>query len=356
LTAAVVYLGRDTAMGEGRRVDSLLRIFDAAAIPTEAVPLLPQSRATWPDSARQLLSVLRGEAVPETLAWSLAQAKRRLATIDPDIVVFVTARTFHPALLGGRARPVLDFVDRLSVSYADRAGIAPALRLRLAYRALAVSARRFERREPGRARVATIAAGWSDASALGATWVPNVVVAPPAHPPTAPDRDVLFVGTLDFPPNITAIERLARVWPAVLADRPATTLVLAGARPTPAVRRIAGTHRWDVMADFADPTAVFARARVAVAPLQHASGIQNKVLDAAAHGVAQVISAAAAAGLGPDFPAVIAASDAELVLAITELLDDADRRRSLGEQARDHVLAEFAPARWASWARSLERS
>ncbi|NOT29998.1 MAG: glycosyltransferase, partial [Planctomycetes bacterium] len=87
-----------------------------------------------------------------------------------------------------------------------------------------------------------------------------------------------------------------------------------------------------------------ARAALSVAPLRIARGIQNKVLEAMAMGLAVVGTRAATQGVegqhGRDY--VVAESAAEQVEAVCALLRDVERARALGRAARAFVEANYA--------------
>ena len=347
MRVAIAHLGRAAGMGEGRRVWSWTAAAEAAGFDVIPIPLLAAHRARLPDP-RGMAALAARHAVPESLAWDRRGVRRQLEDIDVGAVVCLTARAFRPAMAPAGAAVVLDFVDRLSVSYRDRAVIAASPPLRIGFRLLAAAHRRFE--GAGRtAEVRLAAAGRHDAAVLGAEWFPNLVeVASVARREPGPDgADLLFFGNLAYPPNIAAVRRLATLWPALQERRPGTTVLLAGAQPSAEVRDLAARCGWAVDADFTDLTAVSARARLAVAPLVHTAGIQNKVLEAAAHGMAQVVSTEAAAGLDPAFPVTVAADDVALVDAVTVLLDDPAERRRQGEAGRAHVATAYSPAPWA---------
>jgi glycosyltransferase involved in cell wall biosynthesis len=295
-------------------------------------------------AAASLAAVLRGRAVPETMAWHAGSVRERLLALHCDAIICVSARAYHPALLGSAPAVVLDYVDALSRSYGDRARLAETLRARAAYTALARAHRRFERRSI--AEVRRVAAGHADAERLGAGWVP--IVASTSTPvDAAPDVDVVFVGTLRYPPNVAAIRRLARLWPEVQRRRPGTTAMVAGAAPVAEVVALCSSRGWTLLADFGDASAVYGRARVAVAPLDHTAGIQIKVLDAAVLGVPQVVSPAALEGLAPGFPVCVAATDGEFVAALLALLDDETRRLEVAAAAARHVSGGYTAAVWA---------
>ncbi|MEA2902194.1 MAG: polysaccharide biosynthesis protein PslH [Actinomycetota bacterium] len=347
---AVLSLARRGGMGEAKRVASWVSIFEAAGAEVTTIPLLRDHRARYLSGGA---AVLKGTAVPETLAWSQRSVARELARLEADVVVCVTARAFHPSWADGRRTVVVDFVDRLSVSYRDRAGITGPWSRRLLFHGLAVTSRRFEGRSLGDG-VRTVAAGWDDARHLGAEWVPIVVEPPgPAAGCGAPDCDVLFFGNLAYPPNVAAVERLARLWPAVLARRPGTTARIAGANVTPAVRALAAGHGWDLVSDFPSVSDLCAGARLAVAPLTHTAGIQIKVLEAAALGLAQVVTPAVVRGMQPGFPVTVAATDDELATAIVELLDDPGRRDREGAAARRHMARHYTAEAWSTWPATL---
>jgi glycosyltransferase involved in cell wall biosynthesis len=356
-------------MGERRRVESWVRLFQAAGAEVHRVPLLTGDRRLLPhvqSFAGRALTVAAGGSVPEALAWSRPALCERLRGIDPALVIVVTARAFDPSL-GDRWTTVLDLVDRLSVSYRDRAPYAAGRPQQLGYRGLGWTAARFERRVVGGAAgtIATVAAGWADAEALSVEWVPILVDDHRLTPGGKPGRDepgrdepvdVLFFGTLSYPPNVEAVVRLARVWPAVLAARPGTTALIAGATPTSRVREEARRCGWRLEADFADLAGVARQCGIAVAPLVHASGIQIKVLDAATLGLPQVVTPAALAGLAPGFPALVARDDDDLVTGIVELLNDPERRPQLAAEARAHVEDVYGLERWLPWAERLLRN
>jgi hypothetical protein len=86
-------------------------------------------------------------------------------------------------------------------------------------------------------------------------------------------------------------------------------------------------------------------------PLVHASGIQTKVLEAALHGLPQVVDPVAVAGMRPGFPVFVADGDGELVAETTRLLDDAPALAASSEAARRHMREHYAAAAFEDWAR-----
>jgi glycosyltransferase involved in cell wall biosynthesis len=350
---AVIDLGRKGALGAARRVASWETLWRSIGADVTCIRLVETCRTRRPvefiASVREC--VRRDDIAPESLMWSRRALVRELDGLRPDVVVYTTARSFHPDAVRKDAVTVLDYVDRLSESYRQRAELAGSSWRSSAYNALAARHRQLEaaRHTDG---VVRTAAGALDADILHVDWVPNVVDVP-ACGPTDPDVDLLFVGSLGYRPNVEAIRRLARLWPDILSRRPQTSLLLAGASPTPEVLSLAKAHSWELVADFASLPEIVSRARVSVAPLAHACGIQNKVLETAAFGLPQVIDPSVAAGLGPDFPAVVAPDDESLVASVVRLLDQPGEAARCGQAARRHVAENFSTERWGAWCAKL---
>jgi len=348
----LVHLGRSGGAGTWVRVESLRSIFTGAGAVVEEIRLRVDHKTGLRDLAHVGFSDLaRGRTVPESMAWTPRSVLSRLESLDPAVVICLTSRAFHPILTAGRWRLVIDYIDRLSVSYRDRSLVAAGGPMRLLYRALAVPNRRFET-APVPVGVTTIAAGWRDSQDLHARWVPITVPLPSAVRESA-RHDLLFFGSLSYPPNIEAVVRLSRLWPAIEARRPGTTLHVAGSNPAGSVFSAVQRNGWSLTVDFPALNDLLASARLAVVPLEHASGIQIKVLEAAAAGRAQVISPVAAAGVGPDFPVPVASSDDSFLDHVVALLDDPSRCAAIGEESRAHIAARFTTQAWVPWAQEL---
>jgi hypothetical protein len=288
------------------------------------------------------------------LAWSGKAVHLQLAALAPDVVVAISTRAFDARALAGPWELVLDQVDSLARSYHDRAALVHGPARQLGYRALSALHARVEHRlhrEGGNRRVA---AGWTDALTLGAEWVPNTIDES-LVPITGgePDHDVLFFGTLRYPPNVDALERMARCWTQLLEARPGTTGLVAGSAPTDHVRALCDANGWELVADFPSLPGLAARARVAFAPLTHVAGIQNKVLDAATLRLPQVVTLEALEGFDPSIPLVGLRDDDALVGALVRLLEDPATAISEAASLRDHVVARYGATAWAPWARGF---
>ena len=176
--------------------------------------------------------------------------------------------------------------------------------------------------------------------------------APRPRQPDAPPA-LLFTGRMDYAPNVEGICWFVRhVWPALAARHPALRLLVVGARPARAVRRLARDPRITVTGRVPDVRPFYAQADVAIVPLLTARGIQNKLLEAMAMAMPVVASPAAFAGLDSETGALVSVADAPAawVAALDALLGDPARRRTLGERARRFVCTRYG---WARQGRRL---
>jgi len=169
--------------------------------------------------------------------------------------------------------------------------------------------------------------------------------------PIPPHEDaIVFTGAMDYWPNIDAVTWFAsEVMPRIVARRPGARFYVVGMQPAPAVMALARDPSITVTGLVPDTRPYLQHARVVVAPLRVARGIQNKVLEGMAMGRPVVVSAAAAEGIqaeyGIDFEV---ASDAEdFAKKILALMDDEPRSRRMGEVARARVIAAY------SWSANL---
>lgn len=306
-TVWIVSLGRATALGELRRVESWERITRAAGRSPQRLDLLRDARRRNPLGALLALPLLgRHRVVVESCAWSPRRARRMLGP-TPGTVIVVTARAYHPRLDDGADRLILDLVDRLSDNYRRRADDASSRWRLLAFRVLAGAHARFEADLPDADLVT--AAGRAEAMALGVRHVPNTIESAAVADLGADtvDHDLAFVGTLDYEANLAAIKWLDRHHAELQrADGSPARVLIAGSRPGDEVRRTVARRAWTLVADFDDPTEVYRRTAVVVVPLPYATGFQNKVVDALRMGRPVIASPAATAGLPEGAPVEVA--------------------------------------------------
>ncbi len=173
--------------------------------------------------------------------------------------------------------------------------------------------------------------------------------APPANPPP-PEPACVFVGAMDYRPNVEGVLWFAQhVWPQVHQRHPEAIFYVVGRRPTPAISRLADQPGIVVTGTVPDVRPYLARAAVVVAPLQIARGMQNKVLEAMAMGRPVVAATEALTGLKATPGEHLLESDTarHWTDTIVSLLSDGKRSRCLGAAARRFVEMHH------NWSRSL---
>lgn len=164
---------------------------------------------------------------------------------------------------------------------------------------------------------------------------------------------VVFVGSLDWLPNIEGVAWLVReVWPRVVRERPDARLDVVGRRPTAATRRlIEGRPDVRLSADVPDVRPHLHEASAVVVPLHVGGGTRLKIFEAMACGKAVISTPVGAEGLpvesGKD--CMIAEETEAFAATIVRVLDDDILRSRLERAARTLVEEEH------SWERSAER-
>ena len=95
------------------------------------------------------------------------------------------------------------------------------------------------------------------------------------------DEVIVFTGAMDYYPNVDAITWFAdRVFPNVRSLRPRAKLYVVGRNPAPSVCQLQSRDGVVVTGGVQDVRPYLKFAKLAVAPLRIARGVQNKVLEA----------------------------------------------------------------------------
>jgi len=175
--------------------------------------------------------------------------------------------------------------------------------------------------------------------------LPNVIDI--EHYAPAPNGDpsiILYSGGMDWYPNRDAVDYFARqVFPALRRSFPNLRFRVAGRASDAFRQHFIGMAGVEFTGYVPDMRVEIARAGLCVVPIRIGSGTRLKILEAAAMSKAIVSTSVGAEGL--DFvdgsEIVLADGPAALVGAVTVLLGDPARRRSLGQAARRRVEASY---------------
>jgi glycosyltransferase involved in cell wall biosynthesis len=163
---------------------------------------------------------------------------------------------------------------------------------------------------------------------------------------------IIMTGSMSAPANAEAAVFFAHdVFPAIRRSIPDAEFQVVGLRPTPEVRALADIPGVTVTGFVPDAQAYVGKAWVVVAPMLHANGVQNKVLDGMVMGKPIVATPRALMGIQaePQRFSRAAEGPANIADAVVGLLRDAHLRRTLGEEGRLIVQALY------SWDAAVDR-
>jgi sugar transferase (PEP-CTERM/EpsH1 system associated) len=189
---------------------------------------------------------------------------------------------------------------------------------------------------------------------LDVTVIPNAIdcdqyqVAPETQGPP----NLVFVGKMDFRPNVDAVRWFAdAIWPRVRAEVSEAHFYAVGQRPHRQLDRLRADPSLTLTGWVQEVRPYIAQATVYVAPLRMGSGTRLKLLEAMAMGKAIVSTRLGAEGLsegasaqGVDGPVLELVDDNDpqaFADAVVALLREPARRATLGAAARAFVRARY---------------
>ena len=159
---------------------------------------------------------------------------------------------------------------------------------------------------------------------------------------------LIFTGSMDWYPNEDAVTFfLKSILPHVRQSYPNVRMLVVGQHPTDKLRQmveLANTNSEVIITGRVDDVKPYInRASVYVVPLRIGGGTRLKILEALALRKAVVSTTIGAEGLNlvDQQEIVLADQPDQFARAVIELLDDAQRRRSLGEKGRERVEKNY---------------
>lgn len=307
-------------------------------------------------------AMLTGQAITPA-AMLDRELMRRLSALHHS-QPFDTVLTFCTGMIGytqrlaegaqpQRFRHVLDLVDVDSLKW-SRYAESTRGPMRLVY---AAEARRLREVEAGRVvpfdAVTVISANEAEQyrQSVGTSHRPVVVrngVDLDRFTPVT-DRSpvgnvLIFTGVLSYKPNVDAVVWFARrVMPRILSAVPNARFDIVGKSPTPAVLSLDELPGVRVVGPVDCTATYLRRSALAVAPIQIAPGVQNKVLEAMACALPVVCSSAAAVGIDAllDRHLLIADDASDTAAQCVRLLLNPRQRETLGNEARARVAQRY---------------
>jgi sugar transferase (PEP-CTERM/EpsH1 system associated) len=118
------------------------------------------------------------------------------------------------------------------------------------------------------------------------------------HPRALPPQSIVFAGAMDYWANANAMLWFVDlVWPLVQAEQPDCQLFIVGSNPGSDIRALNILNNITVTGRVSDIRPYIKFAKVSIAPLRIARGIQNKVLEALSMQRPVVLTSMAATGI-----------------------------------------------------------
>ena len=167
------------------------------------------------------------------------------------------------------------------------------------------------------------------------------------------EQPIVFTGAMDYWANADAVTWFARnVLPEIRQEHAKAHFYIVGARPTRQVNDLASLAGVTVTGLVKDIRPFLAHARLAVAPMRIARGVQNKVLEAMAMARAVVVTPQGFDGIvaQANHEIIITTSAHDFARAVTMLLNEPDKAAQLGQVARQRIEQSYA---WETNLRAL---
>jgi glycosyltransferase involved in cell wall biosynthesis len=173
---------------------------------------------------------------------------------------------------------------------------------------------------------------------------------------TPRSSDLVFLGSMDWMPNIDGAEWFVRqVLPLIRKRKPDCSVIMAGRKPTRAVLDLAGADSGiRVTGTVPDVRPYLWGAAVSIVPLRIGGGTRLKVFESMAAGVPVVSTTIGAEGLPvePGTQILIADDPASFAECCVRLMEDPDAHARMAQEARQMVTSRFS---WEAAAREFER-
>lgn len=163
-----------------------------------------------------------------------------------------------------------------------------------------------------------------------------------APPSSADPPRVVFIGSMDWEPNIDAVDYFCTdIWPTIRTQFPTAIFQIVGRNPDSKVQRLASSSI-EVTGSVPSVEKYLTSASVVVVPLRIGGGTRLKIFEAMAMGKAVVSTSVGAEGLAvKDGRDLLLADDARSFGdAILTLLRDASRRHEI-EQAAVRLAVQY---------------
>ena len=156
-------------------------------------------------------------------------------------------------------------------------------------------------------------------------------------------NSILFLGSMDWMPNIDAVLYFAeKIFPLIRQEIDNAELIIVGKNPVDSIKRLGETNQNIIVTGTVSDTRPYIRsASCTVVPIRIGGGTRIKIYELMSMAKAVVATTIGAEGLSyKDGENIIIEDDPEnFSQAVVKLLRDEHYRFSIGEKAREHVIA-----------------
>lgn len=175
--------------------------------------------------------------------------------------------------------------------------------------------------------------------------IPNGVDFAAFHPRNEEKKyDLLFMGNLDYPPNIAAVLFLAHeIIPLVKKQKPDIKLLIAGMNAPKRVKKLQ-SENIEIIENFTNISDSIAISKIMIAPMQISIGLQNKILQAMAMKTPCIVSTQSNNAVSaPNNKAIIEANTPlEFTNEIMELINNEVKASELGDEGYKFVMENYS--------------
>ncbi len=152
-------------------------------------------------------------------------------------------------------------------------------------------------------------------------------------------NDLFFVGSMNWFPNIEAVQKLKEdLFPVLKKEFPFLTLILAGSFSTKQAL-INGVEHVGFVEDLAN---FFQSSGILVAPIMTGSGVRVKLLEAMSYGVPIITTEIGAIGIPHNSGLIIVKSSEEFISKIQQLITSEKLRQTIGQQAKEFIQQHYS--------------
>jgi glycosyltransferase involved in cell wall biosynthesis len=197
----------------------------------------------------------------------------------------------------------------------------------------------------GEAHLLRARAGAARISVVPNTIPPSSLVGSPARRAASKRRDIVFVGNMNYLPNIDAVRWFALcIWPKIRAAVPCPLrFVVVGSDPPPSVTALARRCDIVVTGTVEDVSHFYCNAALAVAPIRAGGGTRIKLLESAGLGIPMVATSFGCAGTGfrHGVDLLLADNENDFAAACVKLLTDKALALRFAERASKNVRRSY---------------